>query len=155
MATRSLHPGSAPANPIVAAYLAARANEAHLDQSDLPTDSFEMRMAQFVEAGARNYVTAWGIQSAEHGALVALLTADRLRGLIEGFATYNVRKQRVVTFGIEELNEVREIRHSLVNLWRHLDSNRSPALRSLAYDLGLIDDDGNHADPQTEKSSCF
>jgi hypothetical protein len=146
MATQTLQPGCVPANPIVAAYLAARASDDQIDQSDGPNDSFEARMAQFTAAGAREYAMAWGINDPEHGALVALLTADRLQNLIDGYSLTNDRRQKVVTFGIEELYEVRQIKDALLNLWRHLDPCPRRHLQPLATDLGLIDKNGNSVD---------
>lgn len=146
MATQSVQPGCAPANPIVTAFLVARAKDTQIDQSDEPNDSVEARMAQFASAGARDYAMAWSIKSDDHGALVALIAADRLDALIENYSLRNDRGQKVLTFGIEELHEVRQIKDALLNLWRHLDPGPRPALRPLALDLHLIDELGNAID---------
>jgi hypothetical protein len=89
---------------------------------------------------------AWGIRTPEHGALVALLTANRLQNLIDGYSLANDRRQKVVTFGTEELYEVRQIKDALLNLWRHLDPHPCRHLQPLAIGLGLIDDNGNAVD---------
>lgn len=143
MALATLRAQSAPASAIVEAFLAARAEDERIDQADGPNDTFEARMAQFAQAGARHYAMAWGIESAEHAALVALLTADRLQNLIDGYSRQNDRGEKVVTFGAEELYEVKQIKDALIHLWRHLNSCPSSRLRTLATDLDLIDRNGN------------
>lgn len=143
MATHSVQPGAAPANPGVSAYLAAHADELRFDQADDGgSDTLESRMAQFAARGGRDYVMAWGITDAEHGALAALLAAERLEYLIDGYSLRNERGDRQLTFGAEETYEVYQIKHTLLNLWRHLD----PAGRQFqpfARQLGLVDDNGN------------
>ena len=87
---------------------------------------------------------AWGIDDADHGALVALLAANRLQCLIDGYARTNDKGQSIVTFGAEELYEVRQIKDAMLNLWRHLDPVRHD-LQPLAREMGLIDQNGNSA----------
>ena len=146
MATQTLQPGCAPANPIVAAYLAARAEDNRIDASDAPSDDFSARMAQFTAAGAREYTMSWGIHDPEHGALVALLAADRLQNLIDGYSHLNDRQQKVLTFGIDELYEVQRIKHALLHLWQHLDPLPRRHLKPLAIELRLIDQNGSSVD---------
>jgi hypothetical protein len=146
MATTTLQAESAPANPIVAAYLAARANEQRFDANQCQTENVEARLAQYAEGGGRDYAMSWGINDGEHAALVALLTADRLQHLIDGFSRRDDLDRRVVTFGIQELYEVERIKSALVNLWRHLDAGPNRKLKPLALDLGLIDKKDNARD---------
>lgn len=142
MATTTLQVESAPANPIVAAYLAARANEQRSDANRGNTETIDTRMAQYAESGGRDYAMSWGINDGEHAALVALLTADRLQHLIDGFSRRDDLDRRVVTFGIEELYEVKQIKDALVNLWRHLDAGPQRKLMPLALDMALVDKNG-------------
>lgn len=137
-------PTRASGNPIVLAFLAARANERQADERDDggPDYSVDTRMAQFAEAGARDYVMTWGIGSAEHGALVALLAADALDRLIDGYSTKNDRGESVLTFGALELCEVYRIKTAMLHLWQHLDQHPRQ-LAPLALDMGLIDGNGN------------
>lgn len=146
MAAQFIQPDSAPVSTIVQAYLAARAEEQRQDQSDGPNDTFEARMAQFAEGGARDCTMKWSIDSAEHGALVALLAAERLQYLVEGYSIRNARGQRVVTFGAEELNEINQVKHALLNIWSHLDPYPTQRLQALAIDLNLIDERGRELD---------
>ena len=142
MATQTVQPGCAPANPIVEAYLTARAAEGQADQDCNGADDTALRMAQFTHRGAADYAISWGIHDPQHAALVALLAANRLESLVEGYAVYNDRMQRVVTFGTEELYELKQVTDALLNLWRHLDGNPRSKLEALALDMGLIDKNG-------------
>jgi hypothetical protein len=81
----------------------------------------------------------WAPHDGEHAALVALLAADRLQDLIDGFSLADDAGRKVVTFGIDELYEVKQIKDALLNLWRHLDAGPARRLESLALDMGLID----------------
>ena len=144
MALNTIHPRHEPANGIVAAYLMAHAKNQEIDASGVDPESVETRTAQFAFEGAEHYAMAWGIDDAEHGALVALLAANRLQSLIEGYAIQDEQARKVVTFGIEELYEVWQIKAAMLNLWRFLDPQNCRRLQPLARELRLIDDKGNH-----------
>ncbi|WP_298809566.1 hypothetical protein [uncultured Sphingomonas sp.] len=137
---------AAPNDVVVQAFMAARAHEDHLDQTSSTLDTLDVRTAQFARHGAEHYAINWGIRGAEHGALVALLAASRLDTLVGGYGIPNDRRQKVVTFGIEEMNEVRTIKHALLNLWKFLDPGRDRVLAPLAVDLGLVDQNGQEVD---------
>ncbi len=142
MATTTLQAESAPANAIVAAYLAARGNEQKLNAENDGIENFDTRMAQFAESGGRDYVMSWLPHDSEHAALIALLTAERLQNLIEGFSSRDEAGRQVVTFGIEELYEVKQIKDALLNLWQLLDAGPARKLLPLALDMGLVDKTG-------------
>lgn len=145
MNMHTILPEPSPANPIVAAYLAARANDRRYEEQD-QHDTIEVRAAQFAEGGGRHYAMAWGITDAEHAALVALLTADRLTNLIDGYSRCNDRRQKVLTIGAEEAYELMQIKHALVNLWRFLDPAPTRKLQPLAQDMGLVNANGHTED---------
>ena len=144
MALHNLHPRHEPANGIVAAYLLAHAKDREIDALGVDPEAVETRTAQFALEGAEHYAMAWGIDDAQHGALVALLAANRLQSLIEGYAMQDDCGRQVVTFRIEELYEVRQIKDAMLNLWRFLDPQNCRRLQPLARELRLIDDKGNH-----------
>lgn len=143
MATANLHPHRADTSPIVAAYLAAYATDRELDATAPSSESIAVRTAQFTMQGAEHYAMSWSVNDAEHGALVSLLAANRLQDLIDGYCQRDNNERAVVTFGVEELYEVRQIKSAMLNLWRYLDPQGCRRLAPLAGDLGLIDKNGN------------